>query len=66
MTIAIELGWWLAPAALTVLLLIPPALMTRGMGDDSCGIGMMFAFATYVIFWLVPSLIAWLVWALLR
>lgn len=67
MTFTISMGWWLAPALVTILFAVVAGIMRRGMsGSDSLGMGRFFAIVTWVICWFVPSLIAWFVWALMR
>lgn len=67
MTFTIEWGWWLAPLAVTVATFAIVMRMNRGWrygGDYS--FGGIFAAFNCAAFWIVPSLAAWLAWALLK
>lgn len=69
MSITIELGWWLAPFAFTVAsFLFAVAINRNGQSDGgwSAGLDGMFSLMTYLLMCVVPSLIAWLVWSILR
>ncbi len=64
----IELGWWLAPALVTLATFIAANHMCS---DSSGGGGFMdmssfFDMVTYMIFFVIPSLVAWLIWALIK
>jgi hypothetical protein len=62
MTVTIGLGWWLIPAAITLLCFGYAAFMARDMGNDRFGAGAIIAFVFYMMASVV-SLTAWLVWA---
>ena len=70
MTFTIEMGWWLAPFAVTVATFIAVTVFNQRTATGGGGLGGAmeagFHFMFYMIGWVVPSLIAWLVWALLR
>lgn len=66
MTLTLTFGWWLLPMLVSIIGLICSIVMTRNQGTDWFGIGSFFTFVTYVMFFVVPSLIAWLIWALLK
>lgn len=63
--ITITLGWWLLPALITLVSLI--WCLVVNARDSSGGFldGMANLF-NLLVFCVVPSLIAWLAWALLR
>lgn len=63
----ITLGWWLVPTLVSIIGWIVSHSMTSEQGgSDWFGMNSFFTFVTYLMFFVVPSLIAWLVWALLR
>ena len=67
MTFTIEFGWWLAPLAVTLATFIAATWMNRDIcGGGDYSFSGFWAGINYLIFWIIPSLIAWLVWALLR
>lgn len=63
----ITLGWWVLPL---IVSLIGFAISTKfnfeSGGSDWFGLNSLFSTLTYLIFFIVPSLIAWLAWALLK
>jgi hypothetical protein len=62
----ITLGWWLLPLFITIFTF---CLSLYWCKDDSGGsfidMSSFFIFITFAIVWVIPSLIAWLAWALL-
>lgn len=67
MTFTIGLGWWIAPALVTVLALGWALFMSRDEGSHGDYASIGNAFVALVIYGaaLIVSLIAWLVWAVL-
>lgn len=62
MSFTIELGWWLAPFAVTIAFFIWAGVNTRPTANPSYAdgiIGLLFYGAASI-----ASLVAWLVWAL--
>lgn len=64
----ITLGWWLLPAFVSVAGFIAAFLMCH---DDHSGGGFLdlsgfFHMVTWLVVFVVPSLIAWLIWSLLK
>lgn len=70
MTFTIEFGWWLLPMAVTVGMFVVALRMNReadfGGGYFGEGASAMFSLINYLLVWVLPSLVAWLIWALLR
>lgn len=63
MTYTIDLGWWLAPLAVTVLAFGWASFMHRPSPNPSYGDGVVGVFFFGAA--LIVSLVAWLVWAAL-
>ena len=70
MTFTIEWGWWLLPFAVSVAGAIVSLWMNRQArgtaGDYSNAVAPLFDALVWLLFFVLPSLAAWLVWALLR
>lgn len=69
MAISITLGWWLAPAAFTILILLAWRIWGVRMQPNNGSMfpdaaGALFELLGYVVAFLLAS-IAWLIWALL-
>jgi len=64
-TITISLGVvGLLAFSLVLFLLVTWLIGAQGLFfDDTFGIGALFAIAFYAILWVIPSLIAWGIWA---
>jgi hypothetical protein len=63
MTITIGLGWWLAPAFITIALFVAVAWWSAAelQANDRFGIGALFSLIGYT-FAALLSIIAWLIW----
>jgi hypothetical protein len=66
MTFTITAGWWLVPLAATIVSWFICWMTTRDKDNDLLGVNGLFTLITYLVFCVVPSLIAWLIWALTR
>jgi hypothetical protein len=64
MTVTIDFGWWLVPAAITLACFGYAAFMSRDMGNDRFGAGAVISFGFYMMA-AVVSLLSWLIWSLL-
>jgi hypothetical protein len=62
MNATINFGWWLLPAAITIALLWWASL--NKSPPDRWGMNHFFDAVLYLLA-LIPSLIAWLIWAVL-
>lgn len=58
----ISLGWWLIPLAISF---VGFAVAFEFSRNESGLFANFFAFLAYLIVFVVPSLMAWLIWALL-
>lgn len=69
MTFTIQFGWWIAPTLVTLIGFFVARNMCRD-GNSSGGgfldLGAFFDMVTYLIFFILPSLLAWLIWSLLK
>ena len=64
MVLHVESGWWLIPFIVSVVGFFF-AFRINGASSGSFG-SAFFSMVNYLILFVVPSLIAWLIWALLR
>jgi hypothetical protein len=66
MQVTIALGWWIAPAIITIGLLFAATVWAAKEcgGDDLFGIGALFSVIGYLVATQL-SVIAWLIWAVL-
>lgn len=68
MTFTIEFGWWIVPMLVT----IAGFIVARSMcSDGNSGGGFLdfsafFDMVTYLMFFVLPSLLAWLIWSLMK
>jgi hypothetical protein len=62
MTYTLEIGWWIAPALITVFLHIAATIAAfRTSGEWLSGLAALFAFVVAMLF----SVIAWFTWGAL-
>lgn len=59
---SLELGWWMAPLLITIVCFWFAYDMNRGQGNSM--FSYVVSFFNYAIVGGIPSLVAWLVWAL--
>ncbi|WP_320194975.1 hypothetical protein RMR10_011975 [Agrobacterium rosae] len=66
MSFTLELGWWIAPTAITIAAFAIAAYMGRDEGGHGDYAAIGNAFVGLVVYGaaLVLSLIAWLIWAI--
>lgn len=61
---SITINWWLVPTLISLVGWFVANRMNRDAGGGFFDAA--FSAINYLIFFVVPSLVAWLVWALLR
>lgn len=69
MTFTIQFGWWIIPALVSLIGFIVAHSMCndgRSSGGGFMDFGAFFDMVTYLIFFVLPSLLAWLIWSLLK
>lgn len=63
-SIPAPLAWIVGVSAITFIVLTV-VLFREGVfdGSDLFGLNVLFATLTYAVLWLIPSLLAWAIWA---
>lgn len=64
MWVTSEINWWILPLVVTVLGFIFALEMNRQDRNEYFGLKYFFAPINYLIFFITPASLAWMVWAL--